>query len=394
MPGSQTSLREANRGRVLEAVKAHGALTQVEVAGLTGLSPATVSNIVKELVAAGVLSARPSTRSGRRAQQVSLARGVGICVGVDFGYRHLRVALADLSQEILAEQRLPLPADHRADLGLDRAALLVGDLLERIDSSPQEVLGIGLGVPAPVNIATGRIGSATLMPGWQGVQLAEELSARLRAPVVVDNNANLGALAEVQRGAARGCANVAYIRVSNGVGSGLVLGGQLFRGHVGTAGEIGHVTIDENGPVCRCGNRGCLETFVRAPVLLEMLRASHGAMSLREVISRAQQGDAGCRRVLADAGRHIGVAVAGVCNLLNPELVVLGGALAAAEDLLLDPMRDVVERFALPAAAEGVRVVPGQLKERAEILGAVGLAVRHAEVAAGRGLGLSTVASG
>jgi predicted NBD/HSP70 family sugar kinase len=394
MPGSQTSLREANSGRVLEAVKTHGALTQVEVAGLTGLSPATVSNIVKELVAAGVLNARPSTRSGRRAQQVSLARGVGICVGVDFGYRHLRVALADLSQEILAEQRLPLPADHRADLGLDRAALLVGDLLERIDSSPQEVLGIGLGVPAPVDVSTGRIGSATLMPGWQGVQLADELSARLRAPVIVDNNANLGALAEVQRGAARGCSNVAYIRVSNGVGSGLVLGGQLFRGHVGTAGEIGHVTIDENGPVCRCGNRGCLETFVRAPVLLDMLRASHGPMSLREVISRAQQGDAGCRRVIADAGRHIGVAVAGVCNLLNPELVVLGGALAAAEDLLLDPMRDVVERFALPAAAERVRVIPGRLKERAEILGAVGLAARHAEVSAARGRVLSTVATG
>jgi len=394
MPGSQTSLREANRGRVLEAVKAHGALTQVEVAGLTGLSPATVSNIVKELVAVGLLTARPSTRSGRRAQQVSLARSVGICVGVDFGYRHLRVVLADLSQEVLAEQRLPLPADHRADAGLDRAALLVGDLLEQIDSSPQEVLAIGLGVPAPVHVGTGRIGSASVLPGWDGVQLADTLSARLGAPVFVDNDANLGALAEVQRGAARGCSNMAYIRVSHGVGSGLVLGGRLFRGHVGTAGEIGHVTIDENGPVCRCGNRGCLETFVRAPVLLEMLRRSHGSMSLREAVTRAHRGDPGCRRVIEDAGRHIGVAVASLCNLLNPELVVLGGGLAAAEDLLLDPMRDVVKRFAVPAAAESVRVVAGDLKERAEALGAVALAAQHADVAAGRGLGLRPVTVG
>jgi predicted NBD/HSP70 family sugar kinase len=378
----------------VEAVKVHGALTQVEVAAATGLSPASVSNIVQELVGAGVLTVRPTSRSGRRAQQVSLARSVGICVGVDFGYRHLRVALADMSQQVLTEQRLPLPADHRADAGLDRAALLVGDLLERIDSSPQEVLAIGLGVPAPVDVGTGQVGSDTIMPGWGGVRLAEQLSARLGAPVFVDNDANLGALAEVQRGVARGCANVAYIRVSHGVGSGLVLGGQLFRGHVGTAGEIGHVTIDENGPVCRCGNRGCLETFVRAPVLLEMLRRSHGSMSLREVIVRARHGDAGCRRVIADAGRHIGVAVASLCNLLNPELVVLGGGLAAAEDLLLDPMRDVVHRFAVPAAAASVRVVTGAFKERAEVLGAVGLAVRQAEVAASRGLGLRPVATG
>jgi predicted NBD/HSP70 family sugar kinase len=367
----------------VEAVKLHGRLTQVEVAGVTGLSPATVSNIVKELVGAGVLTVRPTSRSGRRAQQVSLARTVGICVGVDFGYRHLRVALADLSHEVLAEQRLPLPADHRADAGLDRAALLVADLLDRIGASPQEVLAVGLGVPAPVDVTTGMVESDTILPGWGGVPLAGQLAGRLRAPVHVDNDANLAALAEVTYGAARGCSNVAYIHVAHGVGSGLVLGGQLFRGHAGTAGEIGHVTIDENGPICRCGNRGCLETFVRAQVLLDLLRSSHGAMSLREVISRAQGGDAGCRRVIADAGRHIGVAAAGLCNLLNPERIVVGGGLAAAGDLLLDPMRDVVERFALPAAAASVQVVPGELKERAEVLGAVGLAVREAEVALG-----------
>jgi predicted NBD/HSP70 family sugar kinase len=367
--------------RVVDAVKVHGALTQVEVAGATGLSPATVSNIVRELVSAGVLAVRPTSRSGRRAQQVSLARDVGICVGVDFGYRHLRVALADLSHDVLAEQRLPLPATHRADEGLARAALLVGELLDRIDSSPREVLAVGLGVPAPVDVATGEVGSSTILPGWGGVRLADQLSDRLDAPVHVDNDANLGALAEVQLGAARGCLNAAYIRVSHGVGSGLVLGGRVFRGHTGTAGEIGHMTIDENGPVCRCGNRGCLETFVRAPVLLEMLRRSHGPMSLREMIARAVDGDAGCRRVIADAGRHIGVAVAGLCNLLNPERVVVGGGLAAAGDLLLDPMRDVVQRFSVPAAAACVTVLTGELGERAEVLGAVSLAVQHAGVA-------------
>jgi len=379
-PGSQTSLREANRARVVDVLRRYGALTQVEVATATGLSPATVSNIVKELVAAELLEVRATSRSGRRAQQVSLARTVGVCVGVDFGYRHLRVVVGDLSQRVLAEQRLPLPADHRADEGLDRAALLTGELLERIGSAPSEVVSVGMGVPAPVDRVTGEIGSATILPGWGGIRLAERLSARLHVPVHLDNDANLGALGEVQHGAARGCEDAAYIKVSHGVGSGLLLGGRVFRGHGGTAGEIGHVTIDENGPVCRCGNRGCLETFVRAPVLMESLRATHGSISLREATARALAGDPGCARVIADAGRHIGVAAASVCNLLNPQRIVIGGGLAAAGDLLLDPLRDVVDRFAIPSAAERVSVVVGELKERAEVLGALALAAEMADV--------------
>ncbi|GAB2688370.1 ROK family transcriptional regulator [Thalassiella azotivora] len=382
-PGSQTSLREANRARVVDVLRRYGALTQVEVATATGLSPATVSNIVRDLVAAEVVDVTRTSRSGRRAQQVSLARTVGVCVGVDFGYRHLRVAVADLSQQVLAEQRLPLPADHKADEGLDRAALLVGELLERVDSSHDEVVSVGMGVPAPVDVVTGEVGSATILPGWGGIRLADQLADRLQAPVHVDNDANLGALGEVQHGAARGCSDAAYIKVSHGVGSGLVLGGRVFRGHGGTAGEIGHVTIDENGAVCRCGNRGCLETFVRAPVLLESLRTTHGSMSLAEVTKRARAGDAGCARVVADAGRHIGVAAASVCNLLNPERVVVGGGLAAAGDLLLDPLRDVVRRLAIPSAAERVTVVVGELRERAEVIGALALAAEHAAVRTG-----------
>lgn len=379
-PGSQASLREANRARVLEVLRRYGALTQVEVATATGLSPATVSNIVKELVAAEVLDVAPTSRSGRRAQQVSLARTAGICVGVDFGYRHLRVAIADLSQQVLAEQRLPLPADHRADEGLDRAALLVGELLDRVGSSTGEVVSLGMGVPGPVDAVTGEVGSATILPGWGGIPLADRLAARLGVPVVVDNDANLGALGEFRHGAARGCEDAAYIKVSHGVGAGLVLGGRVFRGHGGTAGEIGHVSIDENGPVCRCGNRGCLETFVRAPVLLESLRATHGSLSLREVTARALAGDPGCARVIADAGRHIGVAAASVCNLLNPQRIIVGGGLAAAGDLLLDPLRDVVDRFAIPSAAERVSVVVGELAERAEVVGALVLAAQRAEL--------------
>jgi len=380
-PGSQTSLREANRARIVNAVQQRGSLTQVELAGVTGLSPATVSNIVKELTGAGVLHTAPTSRSGRRAQQVTLARNLGLVAGVHFGTRSLRVALADVAHRIVAEQRMPLAPDHRADAGLDRAALLLTEMVESVEASMSEVLAVGVGVPAPVDVRTGRVSTLGMLRGWDGVAVPQVLEHRIGVPVHVDNDANLGALAEVRLGAARGRENVLYLRVSHGVGGGLVLGGRLFHGRSGTAGEIGHVTIDENGPICRCGNRGCLETFVGAPVLLDMLQASHGSLTLPDVIARAHDGDPGCRRVISDAGRHLGVATANVCNLFDPDLVVVGGRLAEAGNLLLEPLRIMLEQRTVPSTAGPVEVVASELGAAAEVRGALAVALDRVGIA-------------
>jgi predicted NBD/HSP70 family sugar kinase len=153
-----------------------------------------------------------------------------------------------------------------------------------------------------------------------------------------------------------------------------VFGGSLYAGASGTAGEIGHTTLDEAGPVCRCGNRGCLEVLAAAPAILELLRPTRGGdLSLRDTIDLAAAGDPGCRRVIADAGRHVGVAVANLCNLFNPERVVVGGELARAGHLLLDPLRAEVSRGAIQAAAERACIVGGVLGERAEVLGGLAL---------------------
>lgn len=381
-PGSQTSLREANRARIVGAVQQRGALTQVELAGVTGLSPATVSNIVKELAAAGVLSTSPTSRSGRRAQQVTLARALGLVAGVHFGARNLRVVLADAAHRVVAEHRMPLAPDHRADIGLDRVALLLGEMLEQLDTDASELLGVGVAVAAPVDVRTGEVSTRGLMRGWDGVSVSETLEQQLGVPVHVDNDANLGALAESRRGAARDRDNVVYLRISHGVGAGLIVGGRVLHGRSGTAGEVGHMTIDDNGPVCRCGNRGCLEMYVGAPVLLGMLEASHGHLSLSSVLARAADGDVGCRRVLEDAGSHLGVAVANVCNLVDPEIVVVGGQLADAGAILLDPMRAVLSRRTIPSTAGAVPVVPGELGVNAELHGAVLLALEHVDVTA------------
>ncbi|MFD3979038.1 ROK family protein [Streptomyces griseus] len=373
-PGSQTSLHRANLERVVRAVRMAGSLTQAEIARSTGLSAATVSNIVRELKDGGTVEVTPTSAGGRRARSVSLSGDAGIVIGVDFGHTHLRVAVGNLAHQVLAEESEPLDVDASSAEGFDRAEVLVKRLIEATGIGPDKVIGIGLGVPGPIDVESGTLGSTSILPGWTGINPSEELSGRLGVPVYVDNDANLGALGELVWGSGRGVKDLAYIKVASGVGAGLVIDGAIYRGPGGTAGEIGHITLDESGPVCRCGNRGCLETFTAARYVLPLLQPSHGpGLTMERVVQLAREGDPGCRRVIGDVGRHIGSGVANLCNLLNPSRVVLGGSLAEAGELVLGPIRDSVSRYAIPSAARQLSVLPGALGGRAEVLGALAL---------------------
>jgi predicted NBD/HSP70 family sugar kinase len=188
-------------------------------------------------------------------------------------------------------------------------------------------------------------------------------------------------LAEITWGAARGLRDVAYVYTASGIGAGLVLNGALYPGANGTAGELGHTTIDENGLVCECGGRGCLNTLANADAITENLwRRHHDRMSIADVIKLAQVGDAGCRRVLADAGRHIGLAIANMYNLLDPELIVIGGNLAPAGEILLEPLRESMARRAIHAGEVLPPVVVGQLDEKVVVvLGAATAVLRDAD---------------
>jgi predicted NBD/HSP70 family sugar kinase len=373
-PGSQSSLHRANLERVVRAVRMAGSLTQAEIARSTGLSAATVSNIVRELKDAGSVEVTPTSAGGRRARSVSLSGDVGIVVGVDFGHTHLRVAVGNLAHQVLAEESEPLDVDTSWAQGFDRAEQLVKRLIEATEVCPDKVIGVGLGVPGPIDVESGTLGSTAILPGWSGINPGKELSGRLGVPVYVDNDANLGALGELVWGSGRGVRDLAYIKVAGGVGAGLVIDAQIYRGPGGTAGEIGHITLDESGPVCRCGNRGCLETFTAARYVLPLLQSSHGVdLTMERVVRLAREGDPGCRRVVADVGRHIGSGVANLCNLLNPSRVVLGGDLAEAGELVLGPIRESVSRYAIPSAARQLSLAPGVLGGRAEVLGALAL---------------------
>jgi predicted NBD/HSP70 family sugar kinase len=253
---------------------------------------------------------------------------------------------------------------------------MVADVLGEAGRAIDRVVGAGMGLPGPIDRRTGRVGSSVILPAWSGLDAAEQLSRRLGVPVDVDNDANLGALAEYTLGAARGLDDVIYVKVSSGIGAGIILGGRLHRGVTGNAGEIGHVEVRPDGVVCRCGNRGCLETVASGTALLGVLRPVHGdGLTLAGMLELAAAGDPGTLRVIHDAGRAIGHALGDLCNSLNPAAIVVGGDLSAAGTPLLDGIREAVDRHAQPGAAEAVSVMRSVLGERAEVLGALTLVI-------------------
>ena len=377
--------RQMNRLRVIEMLYRHPASSRTDLARMTGLSRATVSALVEELGHAGVVEEHDAPDAigprptGRPPVALSLVAGAGFAVGLDFGHQHIRVAICDLSGELVAEDWSPAEVDHAPTESLDLAHELVRASLSIAGIEHERLLGVGMGLAAPIDRATGAIAPDGILPGWSGIRPAAEMQARLGVQVELENDANVGALGEKVFGAARGVDDLIYVRLSAGIGAGLILGGRLYRGANGTAGEIGHVLVDDQGPLCRCGNRGCLETYAGAHALLELLGRAHGALDVQEMVELASAGDAACQRVVADAGRVVGVTMAALCNQFNPERVVVGGELAATGDLLLEPLRDAVRRYALPAAAEAVTIVAGELGDRAELLGALVLVVGQSD---------------
>jgi glucokinase-like ROK family protein len=391
--GSLRSLRELNRGRVIDALRGRGTASRAEIARATGLSRSTVSSIVADLIDDGLLSEQTEATGvahgeggGRPPVLLSLNPSAGMAVGVDFGHTHLRVAVSDLSHEVLEESWRELDVDHSAEEGLDAASELVDQVLKDADVDRDRVLGLGMGLPGPINRATGAVGSSSILPGWVGVNAAAEMERRLGLPVHVENDANLGALAEFVWGSGKGHFNVVYIKLSSGVGAGLLLGGRLHQGAGGTAGEIGHTPSQHGTAICRCGSRGCLETVASARAIAEQLGVSRGEpVSTKELLELTVNGDPAARTLIGEAGREIGVALAGLCNLLNPDCVIVGGDLSAAGELITEPVLESIRRYAITSAAEEVSVVPGVLGERAELLGALALVLQSPDGVLGSG---------
>lgn len=395
--GSLRALREGNQVQLLTLLREHGPMHRAELARRAGLSRTTVSTIVTDLLADGQivereLDDRPersraspdgadrAPRDGRAGLLLTLNPSAGLALGVDFSYRQARVVLADLAHTVLAARGAELTPDQDWTANLDLAVSMAESALAEAGAARHRLIGAGLGVPGPIDQARHRVGFSSNATGWVGAHAADELAARLGTPVLLDNTCHLACLAESAWGAGHGCPDLIYLKLSYGVGSGLVIHGRIYRGAIGAAGELGHVTVHEEGPACRCGSRGCLEVYAGIPAVLAALRPLLGEnVTVPEVLAAAAAGDRATRRVLADTGRVVGRAMASVCNLLNPGRVVIGGDLAAAGEVLLDPLRDALCRSALQIVGESLQVVPAALGDQAGALGGVALVLREGQ---------------
>lgn len=371
-PGSLASLRSSNEQRVLAALIDEDGLSQAEVARATGLSTASISSIVRRLASEGRVDIVEHTG---RSNLVRIADAVGVCVAVNFTHRHVQIVIGGLSGTALFERKVVHLVDADGPGSLALAESMIADAFNELGLDRSATIGAVVGIPGPVDTADGMVGHESIMPGWAQLHPARWLSELLGCPTALENDANLGAIGEFSTGAGRGYANGVYVKLATGIGAGFIFGGELYRGEWGMAGELGHISIDPSGPLCRCGNRGCLQTIAGSRVLLDQIAASHGEeATLDDLVAGALQGEAAYRRAIEDAGTAIGSALAIVCNLVNPGAIVLGGQLVAAGDILLAPLETALRRRVMPRSARELVIAPAGHGADSAMRGALRLA--------------------
>lgn len=378
---SDKPVPRSSRELVLTALRERGPMSRAELARYARVAPSTISAVVQDLVADGIIvgsDGRPATQRaqpGRPAGWLTLNPEAGAVAGVEIGFDVLRVLLCDLAHTVIGSGRCELPDGHTSAVGLATARRLTEQVLAEAGLTHSALIGAGVSLPGPVRHHPDVVKPSTILPGWPGVTSAD-FAAALGVPVSIDNDANLAALGEHVWGAGQGCADCITIKFHYGIGCGLFVNGTLVRG-AGGAGEIGHTCVDERGPLCRCGKRGCLDTYAAIPAILDALRPQHGALTLPGLMALLADRDPGAVRVVSDAAELVGEHLAAACNLLAPQRVVLVGAMAEAGELVLGPLRAALHRNIAPNQPPGL--VLGTLGTRHTALGAVALALGESD---------------
>lgn len=304
---------------------------------------------------------------------------------VDLGGTSLRAAVVNADGRLSGFVAYATEAARGPDAVIDRIVAALHDSLTRASTDLSELAAVGIGAPGPLDWATGVIHEAPNLPGWHEVPLADRVAQAVGLPTFLENDANAAALAESQYGVAQGAQNMLYITVSTGVGGGLILNGELWHGAYGSAGEFGHMTVDFEGPLCACGNRGCIEAIAAGPDIAAWVAkqiaagqssrlSSQSDLTGRDVVEAARRGDALAVSALDRAGRAVGFGIINVAHLVNLDMVVVGGGIANAGALLFDPIRATVRQHLLESTAPTLRVEPWSLGEDVGLLGAAAAA--------------------
>jgi predicted NBD/HSP70 family sugar kinase len=366
---------------VAHLVATGGAATRSELAAATGSSRATVSQRADLLLSRGLLVEHEpdpdGTARGRPPATLRLNPGTGVICTADLGATQCRLALADLGGTVLAHAEEPIDIGHGPEKVLGRVEQLFLGMLDGAGRPPEDILAVSVGVPGPVDFASGTVVRPPIMRGWDGFRVPDFFAGRYAAPVLVDNDVNMMALGEF--GNRPEAVNLLYVKVGTGIGCGIVSGGVLHRGAAGAAGDIGHVRVPGHEDVpCHCGNTGCLEAVASGGALAAALRrAGVDVHDPRDVVRLVAEGNALARRQVRLAGQDLGEVLATAVSFHNPDVIVLGGSLAALHEDLLAQIRGVVYRRALPLATRTLSIETSTLQDNAGTEGAIRLALRH-----------------
>jgi glucokinase-like ROK family protein len=391
--GDQALIRQINLSAILFHLRENAPLSRAALAEITGLNKTTVSSLVGELIKNQFVRevGLESGSVGRRAMLLRLNPAAGCVVSGEIGVDFCSVIATDFAAEIIWRHQTRIDPAMGQEAIVEQAVTLLQQAVAQGRSVYPVLWGVAVGLPGLVDQATGRLLFAPNL-GWRDVPVRSMLQQALDAPVFVDNEANLAALGECYFGAAQGYEEVLYISAGAGLGGGVVHDGQLCRGVTGVAGELGHMTMDPDGELCSCGNRGCWETLVsqqvlfrrvrqaieagRASRLSEAVNGDYGRLTVPMVAEAAQAGDAVARAALARIGHDLGVGMASLVNALNPELVVFGGVLSLAWDFMLPMVREEMQRRALRWNRESAQVVLARHRFDACVMGGVALVLQ------------------
>lgn len=366
-------------GALLAILRDGQARTRGELAQLTGLSRSTVSQRLDGLIdRRWVVAGEDSISSGGRPATVfAFNGGARVVLAADLGATHARLAVIDLGLSVLAERAVELPVDEGPERTLGRVVDAFQELLAGAGRDLASVCGVGLGLPGPVEHASGRPANPPIMPGWDGFAVPEWLGARLGAPVLVDNDVNIMALGE--HWAARPEADhLIFVKMGTGIGCGIISGRRLHRGAQGAAGDVGHVRVPASEAPCRCGNVGCLEAVAGGASMAAALHAAGvEARSSRDVVALMRAGDLRATRLVRQAGREVGTVMASIVNFFNPSVIVIGGDLAEAGEQVLAGVRETIYTRSLPLATQHLSIRVSELGDRAGVIGAAVMVVEH-----------------
>lgn len=388
------NVKSFNKHAALDLIRFSGAgMSRTDLADRMGLTRAAVSLIVNDLLESRVVleAESRSAPSGRPPIVLEINPEHGLVGAIDMGATHISIALADFAARIHQEFEFQFDIKDGPEICLAKADQTLQKMLKEQGLSISDLSAVGLGVPGPVITEAGMVVAPPIMPGWDHYPIRTSLEKMWNLPITLNNDAELGALGEWAYGAGRGEKNIAYIKVGSGVGAGLILNQQIYGGTMGAAGEIGHLTIDEDGPLCNCGNHGCLEAYPGGHAIAKQgqFLAKSGKRTLLadmpaekitalEVAEAARRGDLHAQEILRRAGTYIGIAIAGLINLFNPSVVIIGGGVSQVGDILTVPIRQAVRERAMRASEQGVRITTGMLGRRSVLIGATVQAVNVA----------------